>query len=373
MAEPATLQQILKRFLPTTNIDVHRLKVCQQLQACRTEALGGIKLQCNHCGHEVMRYHSCRNRHCPQCQGRATAQWAEQQQANILPVSYFHLVFTLPDTLNGWIALHPEAIYRLLFRAVWSTLKGFGEDPKRLDGQLGMSAILHTWGQNLSRHVHLHCLVPGGALTPQGAWHHSKSNYLFPVKALSRHYRGRMVSLLREAYDNGELSRISGEAEVEQQLSTLMDKSWVVYSKATLNHTNTIVSYLARYTHRIAISNQRILNVHDGQVTLCYKAYQENGKNRTLTLSGEEFLRRYLMHIIGKGFMRIRHYGFLANCCRKKRLSVIRQQLQQPAEETKKATDSPESIPCPICKTGSMVVIAELLPQMNQRDSRRRP
>ena len=375
MTEAITLQQILKRFLPTENIDTHRLKVCQQLQACRTESLGGMRWQCDECGKEVVRYHSCRNRHCPQCQGRATHQWAERQQAQILPVTYFHLVFTLPDSLNGWISLHPETLYRLLFRAVWQTLKHFGEDPKRLNGQLGMSAILHTWGQNLSRHVHLHCLIPGGALTTQGEWHRSKSNYLFPVKALSRYYRGTMVSLLRDAYQSHELSRIRDKEEVEQQLNRLMEKEWVVYSKAALNRTETVVSYLARYTHRIAISNHRIQGIHDGHVMIRYKDYREHGKNRSLSLSGEEFVRRYLMHIVAKGFMRIRHYGFLANCCRKKRLEQIRQRLHcQPfAFEDSQTRQAAVTCPCPRCKKGDMILIAEILPTYgNQRLIRRR-
>lgn len=364
MTEAITLQQILKRFLPTENIDTHRLKVCQQLLACRTAALGGQTWQCDHCHNEETHYYSCRNRHCPQCQGRATHQWAERQQAHILPVTYFHLVFTLPDTLNGWISLHPETIYRLLFRAVWQTLKHFGEDPKRLNGQLGMSAILHTWGQNLSRHVHLHCLVPGGALSLQGEWHPSKSNYLFPVKALSRYYRGKMVSLLRDAYQSHELSRIRDKEEVEQQLNQLMEKEWVVYSKAALNHTETVVSYLARYTHRIAISNHRIQDIHAGQVTIRYKDYRDNGKNRSLSLSGEEFVRRYLMHIVAKGFMRIRHYGFLANCCRQKRLEQIRQRLQCPPPTSEDNQTRQEAVtrPCPTCKKGQMTLIAEILP-----------
>ena len=367
MCEANPLQQILQRFLKTDSLDAHRRRICQQLLACRTDALGGHTWQCDRCGKEIVHYHSCRNRHCPQCQGRATQQWVDRQQSNTLPVSYFHLVFTLPDTLNGWIALHPETIYRLLFIAVWQTLKQFGEDPKRLNGQLGMTAVLHTWGQNLSRHVHLHCLVPGGALTTQGKWHASKSNYLFPVKALSRHFRGKMVSLLRGAYQQGELSRIARASEVTRLLSQLMEKEWVVYSKATLNHTECVISYLARYTHRIAISNHRILAIDDQQVTLRYKAYAEHGKQRQLTLTGEEFVRRYLMHIVAKGFMRIRHYGYLANCCRQKRLAQIRRSLEAPPLE--KASEKQECPPvrCPVCHTGHLVWIAELLPRQVER------
>ena len=367
MTESLTLQHILQRFLPNTGtgIDVHRLKVCQQLQACRTEALGGVRVYCHTCRHEATLYHSCRNRHCPQCQGKATQEWAERQKANTLPVNYFHLVFTLPHTLNGWVQLHPETIYRLLFQAVWHTLRRFGEDPKRLGGKLGVSMVLHTWGQNLSRHVHLHCLVAGGALTDSGEWRSCKGNYLFPVKALSRHFRGCMVALLREASDNGELSRITRQDEVDQQLSTLMTKEWVVYAKATLSHTDTVVDYLSRYTHRIAISNHRITEVNQETVSIRYKDYNDNETQKNLTLKGEEFVRRYLMHILEKGFMRVRHYGFLANCCRRKRLTQIRTLLQSQAEE--KEVESQPSLldgyPCPKCKTGHMIIIEEMMPK----------
>lgn len=364
MAEPSTLQRILQSFLPTENLDTHRLKVCQQLQACRTEALGGVRLYCHECQHEATLYHSCRNRHCPQCQGQATLEWAEQQKANILPVNYFHIVFTLSHTLNGWVQLHPEVIYRLLFSAVWATLRRFGQDPKRLGGSLGVSMVLHTWGQNLSRHVHLHCLVAGGALTENGAWHGCKSNYLFPVKALSRYFRGHMITLLREASDRGELSRITREGEVDERLSKLMSQTWVVYSKAILNHTEIVVNYLARYTDRIAISNHRIIKVDQENVSISYKDYKDNSKRKTLKLKGEEFVRRYLMHILGKGFMRVRHYGFLANCCRRKKLMQIRQLLHHQTEEVAREASSHllDGYPCPKCKKGNMIIIEEMMP-----------
>ena len=197
MSEPATVQHLLARFLDSAGLDTHRRRVCSHLLACRTGAMGGMRLQCGACGGEQLWYHGCRDRHCPQCQGRATRQWAERRQADILPVPYYHLIFTLPHTLNGWVQLHPEVLYRRLFQAAWSTLQAFGRDPKRLDGQMGMSAVLHTWGQNLSQHVHLHCLVPGGAVGEDGHWHPSKGNYLFPIRALSRRFRGCMAGLLR--------------------------------------------------------------------------------------------------------------------------------------------------------------------------------
>ena len=363
MAEPATLQHILERFLDPAPLDRQRRKVCAHLQACRTEAMGGMRLACDRCGAEPCWYHGCRDRHCPQCQGRATRQWAERQQGDILPVRYYHLVFTLPHTLNGWVALHPEVIYRLLFQATWITLKAFGQDPRRLGGELGMSAVLHTWGQNLSRHVHLHCLVPGGALESNGTWKATKGNYLFPVKALSRHFRGRMVGLLRRAASRGELARVTRVGEVDAVLDTVMATEWVVYTKNCLNHTGTVVDYLARYSHRIAISNARLLAVDDAQVTFRYQDYRDGARHKTLRLNGTEFVRRFLLHVLPQGLMRIRHFGFLANRCRHAKLARIRRALAAAtAEVIVTGSGAAPSYPCPQCQQGQLHVIAQLPP-----------
>jgi hypothetical protein len=363
MAEPATLQHILERFLDPAPLDRQRRKVCAHLQACRTEAMGGMRLACDRCGAEQCWYHGCRDRHCPQCQSRATRQWAERQQGDILPVHYYHLVFTLPHTLNGWVALHPEVIYRLLFQATWATLKAFGQDPRRLGGELGMSAVLHTWGQNLSRHVHLHCLVPGGALDSNGTWKATKGNYLFPVKALSHHFRGRMVGLLRRAATQGELARVTRPGEIDAVLDALMATAWVVYTKNCLNHTGTVVEYLARYSHRIAISNARLLAVDDAHVTFRYQDYRDGARHKTLRLDGAEFVRRFLLHVLPQGLMRIRHFGFLANRCRHAKLARIRQALAAATAEVI-VTDrgAAPSYPCPQCQQGRLHVIAQLPP-----------
>jgi len=197
------LQQVLHQFLPgyceKHTLSPRQAEICTHIRACRTEALGGVQLHCDHCDYEQPWYCACRDRHCPKCQWRATEAWCDKQCQSVLPVTYYHLVFTLPHDLNPWVQLHPEVIYHLLFKAVWATLKAFGADPKRLGGQLGMTAVLHTWGQQLWRHVHLHCLIPGGALDEAGQWHAARSNYLFPDRALSRHFRGRMASEQRKA------------------------------------------------------------------------------------------------------------------------------------------------------------------------------
>ncbi len=361
-----TLQQLLVQHLDAYRrghkLDSQRLKVCQHLTSCHTPALGGIAYQCDQCDSEVPLYHSCRDRHCPQCQQRATRQWRGKQQQSTLPVTYYHLVFTLPHELNGWVQLHPEIIYALLFKSVWKTLKTFGSDRKRLNGKLGMTAVLHTWGQSLSQHVHLHCLVPGGALTDDHHWHPAKSNYLFPVKALSRHYRGNLVSALRSAANDGKLNRVTHKGEVDRVLNTLMQKDWVVYSKHCLNRTDSIIGYLARYTHRIAISNQRLIDINQDQVRFSYKDYQSD-QHRIMALHLGEFIRRFLLHVLPKGLMRIRHYGILANRCRQSSITMIRKILSTPApEQTNTTTCEAVIYPCPKCRKGQLIPKHKLTP-----------
>lgn len=363
----ATLQNILSRFTASYqqqhSIQPAQYKVMRHLTACRTKALGGQTVHCDACDFEQHRYHSCRNRHCPKCQQKATQKWCEAQLENVLPVPYYHVVFTLPHELNSWVQCHSEVIYRCLFEVVWHTLKTFGADQKRLNGELGMTAVLHTWGQNLSRHVHLHCLIPGGALSvDQTQWHRAKSNYLFPVKALSRHFRGKMVSALRGAYTQGELSRLN-PAELSEQLARLMSKDWVVYSKAYINKPDTVVRYLGRYTRKIALSESRIRSVDDDHVVFDYKDYRD-GKDKHMQLSGIEFLRRFLLHVLPQGFMRIRHYGFLSNRTRRQKLAVIRQCLQMPVrkKESRQGTDAihPVMCICPKCKKGHLQMRVEI-------------
>ena len=366
MTKSITLQSLLQRHLSdyqqSHQLDANRLKVCDHLLRCHTPALGGLSYECDHCEREIPLYHSCRDRHCPQCQQRATRQWSDRQQQAVLPVTYYHLVFTLPHELNGWVQLHDEVIYALLFQTVWKTLKAFGADPKRLDGKLGMTAVLHTWGQNLSQHVHLHCLIPGGALGAKDQWHVAKSNYLFPVKALSRHYRGNLVSALRNNASKGKLSRITNTDEVDQTLGVLMQKDWVVYSRHCLNQTDNIISYLARYTHRIAISNQRLIDIQQDQVRFRYKDYRDD-QQKIMPLHYGEFIRRFLMHVLPKGFMRIRHYGLLANRCRAQSLKVIRQILATPPPHKAEASNQePETYPCPKCRQGRLIFKHKISP-----------
>jgi hypothetical protein len=261
---------------------------------------------------------------------------------DVLPVTYHHLVFTLPHQLNPWVTQYRETIYRLLFDSVWSTLKTFAADPRRLDGELGATLMLHTWGQTLTRHVHIHCLVPGGALQTDGLWRPAKSNYLFPVRALSRVYRGKMVAALRqtrEAFDQFD------DAEVDQILDALMAIDWVVYSKPVLTKSQTVIEYLARYTKRIGLSNTRLLKMDDKYVWFKYRDYRKDGQPRVMKLKGEELLRRFLLHLLPKRFMRVRYYGYLANAHRRRKLAQIREALNQTVEGT-------EDIEVPTDQTG---------------------
>lgn len=373
MGNPIDLQQILVTHLNVYQqhhrLDPRSRQVMSHLEQCRTETLGGLRLQCDHCQQEQSHYYACRDRHCPKCQWQASQQWAEKQRVSQLPVNYHHLVFTLPETLNGWIGLHPEVLYPLLFRAVWETLRVFGEDPKRLGGQLGMTAVLHTWGSVLNRHAHLHCLVPGGALTPEGVWRTSKSYYLFPVRALSRHFRGRLVSQLRASAQAGKLHRITRAGEIDAILNRLMAQDWVVYSKPCLEAGDRIIDYLARYTHRTAISNARILAVEQDQVVFRYKDTRDNHRWKVMRLAVEEFIRRFLLHVLPKGLMRIRHYGFLANACRTKQLPRLRQAIAEAdgqaladvaeAHTITQATAEIWRFTCPSCHK-PMQIVAEI-------------
>jgi len=366
--EATNLQGILTRFLARDQrLSPRQWQVCSHIQACRTAALGGLKRHCDHCDYEVPQYHACRDRHCPQCQWRASRRWCEQQQAAVLPVTYYHLVFTLPHTLNRWVQCHPQVIYGLLFHSAWNTLKRFAANASRFGGELGMTAVLHTWGQNLGQHVHLHCLIPGGTLNPDGQWAPARGDYLFPVRALSRVFRGKMVSALREAAQRGELSHITWPGDLDNTLASLMQTEWVVYSKPCVSHTTSVVTYLARYSHRIAISDRRILGVEDNQVMFHYKDYRDRDKQKVMRLSASEFIRRFLLHVLPKGLMRLRHYGFLANRCRAQKLQRIRIALEQdsaPAvsQRTDVTSNAFEGYPCPQCHQGMMRVFALLPP-----------
>lgn len=347
---------------------------------CRTKALGGHVHQCEFCSAEIIMYDSCRNRHCPKCQTMAKTLWLEARQAELLPVEYFHVVFTIPHELNFIASYNQTAIYNILFKAAWIAIKTLGEDPKRLGGLMGMLAVLHTWGQNLLQHIHLHCIIPGGALKEQ-EWIATKPGFLFPVKVLSKVFRGVFVKLLHQAFNNGELTfkgsivDLADAKTFAKLLDQLMKKDWVVYSKEPFNGAKGAVDYLAKYVYKTAISNDRILSCENGKVTFQWRDYSDNNKLKIMTLEADEFIRRFLIHILPDGFMRVRSFGFLANSCKAKKIPQILTALNQsdsiptPEKETVaelmlRLTGVDINL-CPKCKKGKLFLV-KTIPNFKQ-------
>ena len=345
-------------FLPASH-----LKVMRAVEVCRTAEMGGHLKQCDTCGFEHPTYNSCRNRHCPKCQSLAKAKWLNKQSCELLPVGYFHLVFTLPHELNRLVLAHKKILLTLLFKAVSETLLEFGQ--KRLGGQLGFIMVLHTWDQTLKDHFHLHCLVPAGALSlDQHRWIGARPNFLFPVKALSRVFRGKFLDLLKQAFNQGKIPPPS------QELKALHKKNWVVYAKKPFGSPQTVLDYLGCYTHRVALSNDRILSLKNGQVTFSYRDRKDKDRLKSMTLDAHEFIRRFLLHVIPQGFMRIRHFGFLANRTKKHALPQCRKLLglnpALPEIPNRSAHDLLLELAgidlnrCPRCQRGTMIVVAKL-------------
>jgi hypothetical protein len=352
----------------------HRLAAVQQralraIETCRTAALGGHLETCDHCGAQRAVYHSCRNRHCPKCQTLAKERWLEARRRDLLPVEYFHVVFTLPHELNPLAQHRPRLIYNLLFQAATETLRTFAADPKHLGGELGITAVLHTWGQNLSQHIHLHCVVTGGALAPDGShWIPARPGFLFSVRALSKVFRGKYLDGLRRGLDREPLP---SEEAIAELLRALRSRSWVVYAKRPFAGPEAVLAYLGRYTHRIAISNHRIVELREGIVRFRWRDYADGSRTKIMALRADEFLRRFLLHVLPEGFMRIRHFGLLANRRRSKALPRCRALLGQctpspPTPETPEARvhhlTGVDLGTCPICRHGRMRVTATLRP-----------
>jgi hypothetical protein len=349
---------------------IHRLSASQQkviraVSVCRTQELGGHLDRCEACGFERPAYNSCRNRHCPKCQSLAKAQWLEKQTCELLPVGYFHLVFTLPHELNRLILAHKKIGLSLLFKAVSETLLEFGQT--RLKGTLGIIAVLHTWDQTLKDHFHLHCLVPSGALSlDRSRWIAARPNFLFPVKALTRVFRGKFLALLQQACAKGKIPPANNEIKASRR------KNWVVYAKKPFGSPPTVLDYLGRYTHRVALSNNRILQVENGEVTLSYRDRKDGDRKKIMTLEAQEFIRRFLLHVLPDGFMRIRHFGFLANRSKKKALAQCRKLLDLNPALPKSPIFSAKALllkitgvdlsRCPCCHEGTMIVVGDLVP-----------
>jgi hypothetical protein len=361
-------------------------KVLRAVQNCRTAALGGHVEACDRCGQQRIAYNSCRNRHCPKCQGPATARWLEARAAELLPVPYFHLVFTLPGALGPLALQNPRVVYGLLLQAAAQTLLEVAANPRHLGAEIGFLAVLHTWGQNLLHHPHVHCVVPSGGIAPDGfRWVHCRKGFFLPVRVLSRVFRGKFVHGLKQAAARGELvfhGRLAELAQAdhfERLLDRVVRHDWVVFSKRPFGGPKQVLKYLARYTHRVAISNRRLVALRDGQVTFRWKDYARGGRQRQMTLAAVEFIRRFLLHVLPGGFMKIRHYGLLANRARTAQRELCRRLLNVPTTTISSPADPhvagmPDSNAdaaslrrCPYCQEGRLRIIQQLPPLFGRR------
>lgn len=381
-------------YLRTHPSSSEQRKVLRAIASCRTERLGGHIEQCEGCSYKRVAYNSCRNRHCPKCQGKESARWMAAEQAMLLPVRYFHSVFTLPHTLNPLIRVNRRLLLALLFRAVARTLRTFALDPEHLGAELAITAVLHTWGQTQEEHYHLHCVLSAGGLSLDGrSWIHARKRtrrigtgkrkrrpFLFPVSALSRVFRGKFMAGLQRARCSGKLQYAGSSApllqghEWKKLTDALWAKDWVVYSKAPFGGPAQVLKYLSRYTHRIAISNRRIVSFENGKVRVEYRDYADGYKRKELSLEASEFLRRFLQHVLPRGFMRVRHYGITANCGRQRKLARARELLGVAQPKAPQPTPEPDTVPasdappdhsetsaatCPLC--GCRMQVTEML------------
>jgi hypothetical protein len=344
-------------------------KVLRAIARCRTAALGGHRDRCVRCGYRVISYNSCRNRHCPKCQTGARNRWLAKRSQELLPVRYVHVVFTLPHQLAPLAYQNQRILYRLLFHASAATLLEVAADPQHLGAEIGFLSVLHTWGQNLLHHPHVHCVIPAGGLSPDHTrWIHPRYPFFLPVKVLGRVFRGKFVAALQRAFAQGKLGFYGDQKALRSPklfralVRSLFRQDWVVYAKPPFGGPEYVLHYLARYTHRVAISNHRLLNFQDGQVTFRWRDYAHGNKKRKMTLSADEFLRRFLLHVLPKGFVRIRFFGFLANRRRATLLPLCRQPLRAnpaPSSPCPASPQPPSSWSCPLCG-GSMIIIERL-------------
>jgi hypothetical protein len=396
MNRPAhELADVIRTFAPAFEqqyghtVSPAQRRALRDLARCRTAALGGHVEACDACGQVRIAYNSCRNRNCPKCQAAARAAWLDRQSADLLPVEYFHVVFTLPNALGPLGLQNPTLLYGALFRAAAASLLTLASDPNHLGAEIGFLAVLHTWGQTLTLHPHVHCVVPGGGLSPDGQhWLSCRPGFFLPVRPLSRLFRGKYLATLQQLYQQGRLMLAGTQVELAEPrrfagwIDELRESEWVVYAKPPFGGPEQVLKYLARYTHRVAISNQRLVSVDDRTVSFHWKDYADDNATKVMTLDGVEFLRRFLQHVLPSGFVRIRHFGLLANRHREEKLSRCRSLLNATA-----TVDSSEPLPveraeaakaetsvgetgeaaeaggrCPVCGKGRMVII-EMLPR----------
>jgi hypothetical protein len=363
-----SLGEIVRRIGPPYQ-QSHRLtrpqrRALRAITLCRTPALGGHLDQCSHCGFRHMVWHSCRNRHCPRCQAEARKRWLEERKSELLPVPYFHVVFTVPDSLNAFALADPRQFYDILFAATRETLLVIAADRKRLGARIGALAVLHTWGQTLTLHPHVHCVVPAGGFSLDGPrWLTAKRrNFFLPVRVLGRYFRRRFMEMLRPALrdDTRFRSRVN---DAEGLLAQAAGKEWIVYAKRPFGGPEQVLSYLAAYTHRIALSERRITGFDGERVTFTYRDYRDGDREKSMELPADEFLRRYLLHVLPERFVRIRYFGFLANRVRSRNLTIAREQLEAAPPRTVEPEQDSSSPRCPQCQIGFMIIVEWVDPQ----------
>jgi len=327
-------------YCKTHGLSYTQHKAMSAILKCRTAELGAHMDTCESCGSVDISYNSCRNRHCPKCQTLSKERWIDNQKHDLLNVGYFHVVFTVPDTLRPVIYQNQKKLYALLFQAVAETLQELAADKKYLDATLGFTSVLHTWGQNLCFHPHIHCIIPAGGLSKLGQWVNSRKKFFIPVRVLSRKFRGKFLHYLKlQKLDFfGEQSYLNEPNHFLNLLDTCYQKEWVIYCKPPFKSASCVVEYLGRYTHRVAISNNRILSVEDGKVTFKWRDYRDNNRWKVMTVSAFEFIRRFLMHVLPPGFMKIRHYGLLGNRNKTKKLTLCKRLTNTPVIAKVKAS-----------------------------------
>jgi len=359
-------------------VSYDQLKVMHHIQICRTAVLGGHVEQCDQCAFEQNAYNSCRNRHCPKCQTMTKEQWLNDRKAELLPCGYFHLVFTLPHELNPIILSNKKTTLNILFAAVNQTLQAFAKDPQwRLEGRLGFISVLHTWSQTLIDHFHLHCLIPAGALSfTKDRWIPAKDNFLFKITSLALEFRKRYLKLLLNAYLKDELiftqktAALNSRQAFQQLINLVSKKRWIAYAKRPFAGPQQVLDYLGRYTHRVAISNNRIISIDNGRVTFTYRDRQKDNEIKEMTLDADKFIGRFLLHVLPKGFFKIRYFGFLAHTNKKEQIPLIRKLIDPDATLPEKIQESIGEMMlrltgidiscCPKCKKGKMISIRKL-------------
>ncbi len=359
-------------YQQTHKLPRRQVRALHDIASCRTAILGGHVDRCDACGYERISYNSCRNRHCPKCGSLAKEKWLRARKKELLPVPYFHIVFTLPEELNALTLINQRVMYTILFQTAAETLLHLGRDTKHLGAELGLTAILHTWGQNLMDHPHVHCIVPGGGLSQDRTkWIASRENFFIPVRVLSRVFRGKFLEQFKKAYCvrrikcAGKVASLEGRESFQKLLDRLYNTEWVVYAKQPFGGPEQVLAYLGRYTHRVAISNHRLVDMTDGKISFRWRDYRDQDKEKMMTLDASEFLRRFLLHILPDGLCKIRYYGFLCNRKRTESLDKCRTLLDAPMPEVK-----PEAVTwqemlltltgidvlkCPRCHTGKML------------------